>query len=54
MNAVCSHLDTIELTDPYRHASKHAHDVSHPIIKSAGPGEDRRWCHMDKVGLVLG
>jgi hypothetical protein len=35
---VCSHLGTTKFT------SKHAHQVSHPIIRSAEPAEDWSWC----------
>jgi hypothetical protein len=34
---------------PSRHASKHARGVSHPIIRSAEPGEDWSWCYVDEV-----
>jgi hypothetical protein len=88
--AVCSHLDTIEVTaipdpdvgceeclkigslwvhlrmcmecgrvgccddSPNRRATKHAREVSHPIIKSAEPGEDWSWCYVDEVAFVVG
>jgi uncharacterized UBP type Zn finger protein len=39
---------------PNRHASKHAREVSRPIIKSAEPGEDWSWCYVDEVALVVG
>jgi uncharacterized UBP type Zn finger protein len=38
---------------PNRHASKHAHEASHPIIRSAEPGEDWSWCYVDNVEFVL-
>jgi Zn-finger in ubiquitin-hydrolases and other protein len=34
---------------PNRHASRHAHEVSHPIIRSAEPGEDWSWCYIDNT-----
>lgn len=34
-----------------KHASKHAHDSGHPIIKSFEPGEDWGWCFVDQVYL---
>ena len=34
---------------PNRHASKHAHEISHPIIRSAEPGEDWSWCYIAQV-----
>jgi hypothetical protein len=39
---------------PNRHASRHAHEVSHPIIRSAEPGEDWRWCYIDNLAVVVG
>jgi len=38
-------------SSPNRHASKHAHDVGHPIIRSLEPGEDWLWCYVDEVVL---
>ena len=34
-------------------AGQHAHEDSHPIIKSAEPGEDWSWCYIDNVAFVL-
>ena len=39
---------------PNRRAMKHAREVSHPIIKSAEPGEDWSWCYVDEVAFVVG
>ena len=39
---------------PNKHASKHARAVSHPLIKSAEPGEDWSWCFIDNVAFVIG
>ena len=38
---------------PNKHASKHAHETSHPIVKSAEPGEDWSWCYVDEVAFVI-
>ena len=32
---------------PNRHASKHAHESSHPVIASAEPGERWLYCYPD-------
>jgi len=32
---------------PNRHASKHAHESSHPVIASAEPGEHWLYCYPD-------
>jgi len=36
-----------------RHASRHARDVGHPIVRSAEPGEEWSWCFVDEVGFVV-
>jgi uncharacterized UBP type Zn finger protein len=40
-----------------RHASNHAHEASHPIIRSAEPGEDWSWSwswsHVGSVEFVV-
>jgi uncharacterized UBP type Zn finger protein len=89
MNAICSHLDSIEVTElpgeiagcedclaigstwmhlrmcetcghigccdqsPNRHARAHSRETSHPIIRSAEPGEDWSYCFVDDVAFVL-
>ena len=32
-----------------RHASRHFHDTGHPIIRSLEPGENWKWCYVDKA-----
>ena len=31
-------------SSPQRHASAHFHDTAHPVMQSAEPGEEWRWC----------
>jgi len=52
---MCMECGTIRCCDdsPNKHASKHAREASHPIIKSAEPGEDWSWCYVDEVAFVL-
>jgi uncharacterized UBP type Zn finger protein len=38
-------------TSPGKHASEHAHEAGHPIIRSLEPGEDWCWCYVDEVGF---
>jgi uncharacterized UBP type Zn finger protein len=38
-------------SSPNRHASRHAAEESHPIARSAEPGEDWSWCYVDDVFL---
>ena len=41
-------------SSPNRHATHHANESGHPIIRSAEPGEDWSWCYLDSVAFVLG
>jgi hypothetical protein len=41
-------------SSPNRHATRHAGESGHPIIRSAEPGEDWSWCYIDNLGFVLG
>jgi hypothetical protein len=36
-------------SSPNRHASKHAHATSHPVIISAQPGERWLYCYSDEA-----
>jgi hypothetical protein len=40
-------------SSPGRHASKHADDAGHPILRSVEPGENWSWCVVDQVGFVV-
>jgi uncharacterized UBP type Zn finger protein len=40
-------------SSPNRHATAHFHENSHPLVRSAEPGEDWSWCYVDEVALVL-
>lgn len=33
-------------SSPRRHATAHFHDTQHPVMESAEPGEDWRWCYL--------
>ena len=39
-------------SSPNRHASAHAREAGHPIVRSLEPGEDWLWCFVDEVALV--
>jgi CPA1 family monovalent cation:H+ antiporter len=39
----CGHLGCCD-SSPRRHASGHFHETGHPVVRSAEPGEDWRWC----------
>lgn len=34
-------------SSPAKHATAHFHDTGHPVVRSAEPGEDWRWCFVD-------
>ena len=36
-------------SSPNKHATKHARETDHPIVRSAEPGEDWFWCYVDEV-----
>ncbi len=48
----CGHVGCCD-DSPNRHASAHASESSHPIIRSLEPGEDWCWCYLDKLAFVL-
>ncbi len=45
---VCGHVACCD-SSPERHASRHFHDTGHPVMRSAEPGEDWRWCFVDEL-----
>ncbi|MEV1176929.1 UBP-type zinc finger domain-containing protein [Nonomuraea sp. NPDC049784] len=42
----CGHIGCCD-SSPGKHATKHFHDTSHPVIQSFERGEDWRWCFVD-------
>ena len=52
---MCMTCGTIRCCDssPNRHASRHADEASHPIARSAEPGEDWSWCYVDELAFRL-
>ena len=40
-------------SSPGRHATAHAKDSSHPVIRSLEPGEEWCWCYLDEVAYAL-
>jgi len=39
---------------PHRHATAHFAESTHPLIRSAEPGEDWYWCYVDELGWEPG
>lgn len=48
----CGHTGCCD-NSPNRHASAHARDTGHPIMRSAEPGEDWSYCYLDDIAFVL-
>jgi len=44
----CGHVGCCD-SSPNRHATKHADATTHPIIRSAEPGEDWLYCYADDL-----
>ena len=44
--AVCGHVGCCDQSIG-KHATKHAHETEHPVIRSQEPGEDWRYCYVD-------
>jgi uncharacterized UBP type Zn finger protein len=40
-------------SSPNRHATRHARDAEHPVLRSVEPGEDWSWCVIDEAAFVL-
>lgn len=44
----CGHVGCCD-SSKNKHATKHFHATDHPIVQSFQPGEDWRWCYVDKL-----
>ncbi|MGA3211324.1 MAG: UBP-type zinc finger domain-containing protein [Terriglobales bacterium] len=44
----CGHVGCCD-SSKNRHARAHFHQTQHPLIQSAQPGEDWRWCYVDEI-----
>ena len=44
----CGHVGCCD-SSPSRHATAHAQETTHPIVRSFEPGEGWRWCYVDEV-----
>ena len=49
----CGHVGCCD-SSPNRHATKHFHATSHPLVQSFEPGEDWIWCYADEVDARAG
>ena len=48
----CGHVGCCD-TSPNRHATAHARESGHPLVRSIQPGEDWSWCYEDEVGVII-
>ena len=42
----CGHVACCD-SSPHRHATRHATETGHPVMRSFEPGETWRWCYED-------
>jgi hypothetical protein len=48
----CGHVGCCD-SSPNRHATKHAGESGHPVVRSAEPGESWCWCYEDRLAFEL-
>jgi EmrB/QacA subfamily drug resistance transporter len=46
----CGHVGCCD-SSKNRHATEHFWSSQHPIVRSAEPGEDWRWCYVDEIAV---
>jgi uncharacterized UBP type Zn finger protein len=44
----CGHVGCCD-SSKNKHATRHFHETSHPLIRSAEPGETWIWCYVDQI-----
>ena len=49
----CGHIGCCD-SSPNRHATAHATETGHPVIRLAEPGEDWFWCYPDEIAFTVG
>ncbi len=52
MCTTCGHIGCCD-DSPNRHATAHFNATTHPVIRSAQPGEDWSYCYVDDVAFLL-
>src|SRR5438270_12631698 len=48
MCMICGHVGCCD-SSKNKHATKHFHHSSHPVMRSVEPGEDWIWCYVDEM-----
>jgi uncharacterized UBP type Zn finger protein len=44
----CGHVGCCD-SSKNKHASKHFHTSTHPVVRSLEPGENWYWCYVDEI-----
>ena len=52
MCQTCGRIGCCE-SSPNRHATRHAAEAGHPVLRSVEPGEQWSWCTIDETMFVL-
>lgn len=52
MCQTCGHIGCCD-SSPSKHATAHARETAHPLVRSAEPGEEWSYCYVDDVAFVL-
>jgi uncharacterized UBP type Zn finger protein len=45
---ICGHVGCCD-SSKNKHATRHYHATTHPIVRSIEPGEDWGWCYVDEI-----
>lgn len=48
MCLICGHVGCCD-SSKNRHATRHFHETSHPLVRSIEPGERWMWCYVDQA-----
>lgn len=48
----CGHVGCCD-DSPHQHASRHAGETGHPVIRSLEPGEEWSWCFADELAMII-
>jgi uncharacterized UBP type Zn finger protein len=48
----CGHIGCCD-SSPNKHATKHFHASSHPLVQSFEPDEEWWWCYVDEVAFEV-
>jgi uncharacterized UBP type Zn finger protein len=48
----CGHVGCCD-SSKNKHATKHYHATTHPVVRSVEPGEQWGWCYVDEIAYDL-